>query len=743
MMLDSWETDGGYPANLQTPAPSLQWAKSLDYAAKANERMGNAIQSLSALGEVLRPLSEETAELLRPLVHLRDGDKIRLGIYSDLSQFICTPVNLKADGKYGAAIGFDANPRRWNERIPASRVSDDGKLIAPTTDMSVMILSAIWGDNRICFEDQAAKHVFDGLSMQWKLYFLCAEMQAKYKAEGTLAALAQSFPDPPGYKITPYQRVAAACASVVPGYGLWMKPGTGKTLTTIVAMDYLAKRHKQIELQRLTQDPNYTVRPYRVYITCPKDVRINWVAELKKFSTTRGKATIYEGCSLTRQKIMLQTVVAPSSITEGEFGYDWVAIIGSYGVQWRDAESLAKTAVRNFNGGVITEPLWDLMIEDESHYIKNGKSQQSKGAKKLRDASARRLALTGTPMPNSISDLYAQLEFLGAGYSGFKSLKQFNKFYKRIVEIEVQTGNAAFTVERGVGMLNAPLIKERIARYCFTITKEEALDLPPKLQSVVGVTMTPQQAAVYERALRSIVVEAENELNGSAGDGRNYRMLLNNVLKKMTRLTQITSGFYVTDKIVDDDGKVLALGEVHRFDPNPKLELLIEHCKRLPKESKCIIAACWKQDIRTISARLGIEGIDHVLYYGDIKSKQREINLGRFNTEQGIQFMVGNPRTFGIGRNILGHADEHTNADHVFIFSQGPRSDVREQLEDRINRMGTRVTSYYRDFIVPNTIDEQWRELVVNKRDVQISVQDVRGILGILNDGLTRLREAE
>lgn len=739
-MLDQWESDGGYPANLQTPAPSLQWSKSLDYTVKTQAQMGEAVKSLAALAGVLRPLSEETTELLRPLVHIREGDKIRLGIYSDLSQFIVTPVNQKADGSFGAAIGFDANPRRWNERIPASRVTDNNQLIAPATDMSVVILSAIWGDDRICFEDMAAKHVFDALSMQWKLYFLCAEMQAKYKTEGIVPALAETFPNPPGYTIAPYQRVAAACACVVPGYGLWMKPGTGKTLTTIVAMDYLAKRHRQIELQRWQQDPNYIVRPYTVYITCPKDVRINWIQELKKFSTTHGKAEIYEGSAMFRQKTFWEAITAPSSLVD-PFGYDWVALVGSYGVQWRDIESIARTATRNFNGGVITEPVWDLGIEDEGHYIKNSKSKQSKGALKFRDACARRYELTGTPMPNSVSDLFAQLEFLGAGFSGFKSLKQFNKFFKQIVEIDTGQG---FTVERGIGMLNAPLIKERIARYTFTITKEEALEgLPPKVFSVAGVTMTPEQAAIYERALRSIIVEAEAELNGSRDDGRNYQMVLNNVLKKMTRLTQITSGFYVSDKIVDDDGNIIKAAEVHRFDPNPKLEVLIERCKNLPKTSKCIIAACWQQDIRTISARMSLEEMGHVLYYGKTKAKDREENLHRFNTDASLQFMVGNPTTFGIGRNILGHANEFTNVDQVYIFSQGPRADVREQLEDRINRMGTRVTSYYTDFIVPNTIDEEWRDRVVDKRDTQVSIQDVRGILGILNDGLTRLREAE
>lgn len=742
-MLDNWETDGGYPAHAQTPKPSLTWSKSLDYQARTQSQLASATISLGKLAGVLRPLSDETKELLRPLIYLHPNDRLRLGIFSDLSHFTCESVNL-AGNTVAPAIGIDANPRRWNERIPASRIDERRRLIAPTTDFTVVILSAIWGDDRIIFEDIAAKQIFDMLSMQWKLYFLCAEMQANYKAEGVLSPLALSFPNPTGYEIADYQRCAAACAAIVPGYCLWMKPGTGKTLTTIVALDYLARRHKQQEINRAAIDPLYQVRPMRVYVTCPKDVRINWLEEFHKFSTCKYFAQMYSGPYMQRNKKLMDTIIAPSSIANPGYGYDWIALVGSYGMLRRDAEKLSITTKRRFDGQILIEPLWDLGILDEGHYIKNRKALQSRGALMFRDACARRIELTGTPMPNSASDLYPQLEFVGAKFSGFTSQKQFDKYFKETSILEIQTPDGqGFAIERSTGVRNTPLLKERIARICFTISKEDALKgLPPKVYSLLGVTMSAPQAAVYERALNSITVQAENEL-GSAGDGRNYQMVLQNVLKKLVRLTQITSGFFVTDAICDDDGNILNPKETHRFDPNPKLELLIEKCKELPSTSKGIIAACWQQDIRTIAARMQLEGLSHVLYYGKTSERDREINLTRFNTEREPQFLLGNPATFGVGRNILGQADDETNCDHIFIFSQGWSSSIREQLEDRNNRRGTRKTTYNVDLIVPGTVDQQIRDKVVDKRDQQMSIQNVRDVIATLRQGLAQLREVE
>jgi hypothetical protein len=218
---------------------------------------------------------------------------------------------------------------------------------------------------------------------------------------------------------------------------------------------------------------------------------------------------------------------------------------------------------------------------------------------------------------------------------------------------------------------------------------------------------------------------------------------LQNVLKKIIRLTQITSGFYVSDNVYDDDGTLIKPKETHRFDPNAKLEVLIDFAKTLPSTSKAIISACWQQDIRTISARLALEGMSYVQYYGPISAKQREHNLHLFNTSREPQFLVGNPATFGIGLNILGQADDETNCDHILNFSQGYSSPIIEQLRYRNNRIGTRVPTQFIDFVIYGTYDSECRETVWGKQTQQLNVSNVRKLLAQISAGLDHIRDTQ
>lgn len=395
-------------------------------------------------------------------------------------------------------------------------------------------------------------------------------------------------------------------------------------------------------------------------------------------------------------------------------------MIISYGVMSRDYK-------------VLSAIPWNLVVLDEGHYITNGKTQRTRAALSLRDKSKCRMLLTGTPMPNKVGDLYSQLEFLGKGFSGFRSKKEFDNYYQQTNDYYDGSGNQRTEV---IGLQNVPILQERLARMSFIIRKADALpDLPEKMYDVVGVDMTTEQRRVYRNALQSVLVEAENELGGMAGDGRNYQMTLQNVLKKMLRLSQITSGFFVSDALYDDDGETIMNGEMHRFDPNPKIEALVELVKNKPRTSKTIIWCCWKQDIRSITARLKLEGLDYVSMHGETPQDERERIKHRFNTDDTCRGLVGGSASGGVGVNLLGHSSPDTNCDHVIYFSQNFSSPVRSQSEDRPHRLGTRVPVLYTDLVVPGTIDQEIREAVVLKRTKSYQVQDVRRLLERLAAG--------
>lgn len=662
----------------------------------------------------MRSLCEETERLLKP-IKLGEFDKIEIGIFADLESFTVDAFQSYSPESPRKLATLEAIPNRWQWRIPGSRIDTKGKLICPATDFSVIVICALFPDDRITFRDQAAKTVFEYLCATFKSYFNRAQQQADFKTNSRLTALAESLPNPPWLTdengvVTPmmlnkYQRCAASCATGAEGYALFMEQGTGKTAVVIARMDEEARRRK------LQADKPI----FKTLIVAPLNVRANWEAELKKFSTLRGKVFCEYGDWVGRQKLMLDAA------TVSKRDYDWSALVISYGVMQRDAKLLACIP-------------WDLAVLDEGHYICNGKAQRTRAALIVRDAAKSRMLLTGTPMPNRIGELYSQLEFLGKGFSGFRSRTEFDKFYE-VTQSFHTNGRDNLIV---TGLQNTPILQERLARMSFIIKKKDALpDLPEKMYDVVGVQMTAEQRAVYKRAVESVMVEAEAELGGSRDDGRNYNMVLQNVLKKMLRLSQITSGFFVTDNVYDDvTDEILMAGEMHRFDPNPKIEELVELVKNKPKTSKTIIWCCWKQDIKSISARLRLEGLDYVSMHGETPQDERERIKKRFNEDVLCRGLVGGSASGGVGVNLLGHSDDDTNCDHVIYFSQNFSSPIRSQSEDRPHRLGTRVPVRYTDLVVPGTIDQEIREAVVLKRRKSYAVQDVRDILHKLAVGL-------
>lgn len=703
--------------------------------------------TLSGIANLIEPLCDETKKLLQPLRSLGHYDKIQIGIQSDLESFVCEVYRqYKPGDKKQPCYSPGAQPNSWQWRIPGSRIDTKGRLIAPTTDFTVILLGAMWGEERITFEDAAAQLIFQKLAIQWQLYIHTAAWQAEYKAFGTMPDLAKSFPDPVNadgsprldeagqpIKAAEYQRVAAACGAAVPGYALFMKQGTGKTFVAIMVQDFLARKHKAEQIAKMAADPLYKPRPFRVLVACPKNARSNWVHEYAKFSTTRGQCHTLRGDWVERAKIFWDVVLTPDSITQ-EWGYDWSAMILSYGLLRRDVNKFSGTRARD------NEPIWDLAILDECHNIKDVKALQSKAAIELRDSAKHRLELTGTPMPNKASEFFNQLEFLGHKNSGFQSQAQFAKYYNKVVEIS--EGEGGYSHKKVVGIQNTPLLQERLARMSFIITKEEALEgLPPKVFDIVGVEMSEAQTQVYEKVLRHILIEAEKELGGAADDGRNYSMVVQNVLTKMLRLSQITSGFYVASAECDDYGNVLVEKEIHRFDPNPKVEALVELIRDKPKTSKALIWCNYHETVKQIAARLQYEGKGFVTFTGKTSDKNRDIAVEKFNTDYDTQFFLGIRSAGGVAINLLGHANEFTDCDHVINVERNWSFKEEEQADDRAHRRGTRKSVRYTSLLVGGTIDEEMYDRVREKRDTSVSVQDVRDLLGRLANSIGKLRE--
>jgi len=447
-------------------------------------------------------------------------------------------------------------------------------------------------------------------------------------------------------------------------------------------------------------------------VVCPNNVRANWIAELEKFSTEPHRAGVLRGGKMQRLRTFMELMLPDSDIK-------FTVVVCSY------------DCLVNMWPQLRTVGMWDMAILDESHYIKWHTTKRCKTAMQLRDISRHRLVLTGTPITNTAIDLYTQFEFMRQGGSGFSSFNSFRSFYGVFKD---RSGDH----RKLVGLQNMPFMQERLARMAFIIRKEEALPfLPPKNYDIEEVEMGKEQTKVYTEVSQTLIAELENELE-IAG---NKSLTINNILTRMLRLAEITSGYCKFDPIYDDDGNEIESGGVHRFDPNPKVEGLMNILKNKEPGQKTIIWACFTQDIRTICARLNIEGIRHVRFDGSTSEKDRAEAERAFNNDDDCTVFVGNPQAGGTGLNLLGYPPgspdvTDTDCDHVIYYSQNWSSTARSQSEDRAHRRGTRKPVRITDLCVPGTIDEEIRKRVLGKRLHALQVADIREILQDILKGI-------
>lgn len=619
---------------------------------------------------------------------------------------VYAPLHAYADASIEAF--FDALPETKKKQHSSIRVSG-------ATDYTVVAINACWPEEHILFASAEARLMYETILLRFASHNKRAEMQARFKISGEVPALPHDFQGLPGnLKLEPYQQTAMMFSLGQESTALFMDRGTGKTCTTIA----------RISLEAMRTRAGFFGRPrmMRVLIVVPNQVRLNWQLELQRFATAPGKVVVLRGNQ--PQRVKLLTVAM-----RDEEQYAFAACIIGYDTVPSDVDIL----------GMVD---WDLLILDESHYIKSPETQRWKSLRVLKEKAARRHILTGTPVANTINDLFTQLEFLGVGNSGFSSYKAFRYWHGRYERgVADGAGNARETL---VGIRNIPLMHERLTRLAFSITKEEAkLNLPPKVYDVVEVEMTPRQRDYYQKMLDTVALEIDELTERGEKSGLSKSVIAQNVLTHLLRLTQITSGFVKWDDQIDPDSDnvlepEMLKGKIEQIDPvNPKVQALLDLLKEDIAESpnsKTIVWAIFREDIRAIKAALDAAGIKAVLYYGDTAEKDREIAVNLFNSDPETKVFIANAATAGEGLNLIGYDVHNPGASPCYcgrevFYSQNWSLIQRAQAEDRAHRRGTRESVRITDLVIPDTIDQEIRARVVNKRDTAALIQDVTEIL--------------
>lgn len=653
------------------------------------------------------PMCDATCRLLREETNLAASDYVLVSVEDyaynfhdeDAATVATKRFVVKLRNRDATQIASYALRSSWWQRIPGATALTHGYgFNAPPSDTTALVMLAALGAERIEFEDEIAKLEFWNAALRFRKQTKIARAQAGYKQHRTIPNDVQRGKK--GLPPMPHQQVAAWCAERSEAYALFMEQSTGKTYTAIMTIE-AAHVVGQCQL---------------VLIQCPKNVRTNWCNELRRFSKLRQYTVRLKGGKIERAKQLLEAFRAKVS---GDF--DVVYVILPF-----------QTAVNSETH--VVAYMWDWVLIDEAHSIKTPGAKRTKTALKLRDRAKRRLILTGTPIANHMFDLYSQLEFLGRGWSGFTSYDSFRKFYGSWES----TGRG---VERLVSLQNVPLLQERLARMSFLIKKTEAMpDLPPKTYDVIGVDMTSEQRAVYDSLATQLYAEIERDIAAAEAGGKT--VTVTNILTRLLRLAQITSGFVCLDREIDPEtDEFIGPVQIDRFDPNPKLEQLIECVDELDKDSKAIVWCCFIQDVKQIAARLALDGVECVTYYGAMNDDERDEAVRRFNEDPRCKVLVGNPTAGGVGLNLTGTCAQTwpQRCDTVFHYSQNWSAVTRAQGEERprgylhesVSPTGKRETWSIRnvDLCVEDSVDMQIRQRVTSKRQHAAKIQDVRELL--------------
>jgi superfamily II DNA or RNA helicase len=482
--------------------------------------------------------------------------------------------------------------------------------------------------------------------------------------------------------LRPYQKQGVAWLGFLRenGFGgiLADEMGLGKTLQTLAFLKSLRNAEcgmRSDEPQGAPAAiPQSAIRNPHL-IVCPTSLVFNWVAEARKFTP----------------ELKVLALQGPDRHSRFEQIQAHDIVVTSYALIRRDAER-------------YRELEFDTVALDEAQHIKNRQTQNAQAVKAVR--ARHRIVLTGTPLENSVLDLWSIFDFLMPGYLG--TAKDFRERY----ELPIAKEKDAKAQTRLARRLRPFMLRR--------LKAEVASDLPAKLEQVAFCELTPDQRSVYQQlieASRKEVLEAV----GAQGVAKS-RMV---VLTALLRLRQVCCDLRLLKLPKRSDG-AMECGSDAKTSPalqhsdtptlpsvpssSGKLDMFGELLEEvIDGGHRLLVFSQFVGMLTLLKEKLTAEGIEFC--YLDGSTTDRAGVVERFQTNAAIPVFLISLKAGGVGLNLTG-------ADTVVHFDPWWNPAVEDQATDRAHRIGqTKVVTSYK-LITRDTVEEKILTLQNRKREI-------------------------
>ena len=479
-------------------------------------------------------------------------------------------------------------------------------------------------------------------------------------------------------KLRPYQEVGLSWLAFLDRFGLGAcladDMGLGKTIQLIALL--LAERERNDDGDGDGQRPGPTL------LIVPTSVIANWHRELARFSPDI-TVQIHHGPDRPVGDRFIETARQRD------------VVITTYTLISRDQETLMRMP-------------WHRVVLDEAQYIKNPPTKQTVTIRSLK--TARRVALTGTPVENRLSELWSIMEFCNPGYLG-----QAGEFRRRF----------SVPIERHRDQHRAEQLRRLVRPFVLRRLKTDPKvidDLPPCVVTKEYATLSGEQAALYEQAVSSML----GRVGRAEGIQRRGLVLatlvkLKQICNHPAQVTQDGESSRSTSRDRAGDGLLSARsGKCRRL-----IEMLEEV---LATGDKALLFTQFRRMGHLLEAMLQHDLDTEVLFlHGGTPPARRQQMIDRFQDPSGgVPIFILSLKAGGIGVNL-------TAANHVFHFDRWWNPAVENQATDRAFRIGQTRTVHVHKFVCLGTLEERIDQMIEQKTEL------AQNIIGAGEEWLTEL----